>query len=92
METKTPASAPHDVSTLRQLRDELRLKIHLAEADLKVDWEKAEVLWSRVEGEVNRLRSETKGAGEEVVHGAGALVKELGEAYTRIGAALRRPV
>ena len=81
-----------NLTPLLQARDEIRVKIHLAEADLRDEWEKAEVKWGRLQGEVERLRDEVKQPGHEIAHGAAALLKDLSEAYTRIGAALRRPV
>lgn len=81
-----------DVQPIQRLRDELRLKLHLAGSELKDEWERTEVRWGRFEGEIERLRAQTRRPSKAIRVGLGALAHELAESYRRIEAALRRPV
>lgn len=72
------------VEKLKQQRDELRLKIHLAKADARDEWEELEGKW---EGLKERLRAAGEEAGEargDIGAAARELAAELKRGYDRI--------
>ena len=77
---------------LKRTRDELKVQVALAKAEIKEEWQKAEVKWSRLEGEVERLRERAGDATHEVGTGIEHLATDVGESYNRIREALKRPV
>ncbi|MFT4625691.1 MAG: hypothetical protein ACI8PZ_004362 [Myxococcota bacterium] len=97
MTPPTPKKTVHDaiaaeLDSLRTARDQLRVRMHLGGEDLRDLWTAAEVKWSRVEGEWKRLVDEVEAPTEEVRHGFTAMVTDMGDAYTRMRAALKREV
>lgn len=76
---------------LRRMRDELRLQIHLGADEAREEWERAEVLWARLHGEVQRLGEVSERPSKQLLSGATAMLHEVGVAYARIRAALQRP-
>ncbi|MFT5457626.1 MAG: hypothetical protein ACI9K2_004123 [Myxococcota bacterium] len=66
--------------------------MHLGGEDLRDLWTAAEVKWSRVEGEWKRLVNEVEAPTDEMRHGFKAMVTDVGEAYTRMRAAIKRDV
>ncbi len=77
---------------IRRTRDELRLKIHLAADEAREEWERAEVIWSRLQGELQRLASVSERPTKQLRAGADGLLREVAIAYGRIRAALQRPI
>ena len=69
---------------LKQQRDEIRVKIHLAAADAKDEWEELEKKWDRFEGRAKQVGGEAKEASKGVWAAAKALGAEIGEGYDRI--------
>ena len=84
-------STSHDFDALRRTRDELLLQMHLAQSELKEEWEKVEVKWSRLQGEAHRLKDAASAPAHEVREAVDTLAKDVGESYARIRDALRRP-
>ena len=80
------------VTRLARLRDEAKLKVRLAEADARDEWEALEKRWSHFRAVVERAAEESKaGLGEataEVKRGLDHLVEELQTGYERIRRAL----
>lgn len=72
------------VKELKEDRDELHLQIHLAKADARDEWEKAEKKWRTLKKKVETAAREGKAASRDVGAAAKLLVDELKEAYTRI--------
>ena len=70
--------------TLKQQRDELKVKLHLFGMEAKDEWEKAEDNWDNFKNKSEHLAS----AGKEASKDVGAAVKLLGEelknAYDRM--------
>ena len=87
---QAPASERFPV--LKRTRDELKVQVVLAKAEIKEEGQKAEVKWSRLEGEVERLRDVAGDAAKEVGTGIEHLAADVGESYNRIREAMRRPV
>ena len=82
----------HDLETielkLAQVRDELRLKVHLARADARDEWDVVEQKWARFRSRLAALREATGEAREDVWEGVRSLGREIGEGYDRIRRAL----
>ena len=81
----------HDFDAIKRTRDEIRLQLHLARAELLEEWEHAETRFNRLEGEVQRLRETAAPPAKELKHAVTELAKDVGETYGRILDALRRP-
>lgn len=69
---------------LKQQRDEIRVKMHLAAADAKDEWEALEKKWGRFESRAKQVGGEAKEASRGVWAAAKALGSEISEGYDRI--------
>jgi CBS domain-containing protein len=77
-----------EIATLRRLRDELRVQIHLGRAEAKERWDALEHRWSDVEAKLRLVRRE---AGEPLHDVRGALrglLREIRDGYRHIKDAL----
>lgn len=90
--TESESPSHEQFENLRRTRDELRLQVHLGVAQVREEWDRAEVLWTRLQGEVHRLGDLTEQPKKQLGEAAGALVHEVGIAYGRIRASLGRPI
>lgn len=72
------------IDELRRIRDEISLKIHLARADARDEWERAEDKWNRLQGHLKVLRDETAASMDDISEAAKTLASEIGSAYGRI--------
>ncbi len=73
-----------DVETLKTLRDELKVQVHLGALEAKERFEEAEANWHQLE---DKLRSISRESGEslrEVGQAARLLVDQIREAYRHI--------
>ena len=66
------------VSSLKQMRDELKVQIHLGKAEAKDEWEKLEEKWE-----------ELKARGEPVADAVGESAKDVGSALEVVGGELK---
>lgn len=77
---------------LARLRDEAKLKVKLAEADARDEWERLEKTWNHFRAVTEKAAEEAKsGMGEataEVRAGIDHMVEELQKGYERIRRAL----
>jgi SMC interacting uncharacterized protein involved in chromosome segregation len=69
---------------LRSERDELRVRLHLAKAEAKDEFEKLEHKWDRLRGRLDAVGREAKDAGQDVLTAARLLGRELKEGYARV--------
>jgi DNA polymerase II small subunit/DNA polymerase delta subunit B len=69
---------------IKEQRGELELKIYLAKAEARDEWEKAEKKWQEFKGKADVLGKEVKNASSDVGAAAKALAQELKRAYIRI--------
>ena len=65
------------VENLKTLRDEIRVQMHLAKAELKEEWEELEPKFEEMEDKLS-------GAAEETRQTVNIIAEELAEAYRRI--------
>ena len=72
------------VMDLERRRDELRLKLHLAKADARDEWERTEQKWERVRTDLQRAQQGTGKAVEEIAGGVQNLIDEISNSYKRI--------
>lgn len=84
----TPAETPATVGTLAQLRDELKLQVHLAKADVKTEWEKYEMKWKELQRKLTVVETASAETAREVREAIKLLMQELAKGYERIRAAL----
>ena len=70
--------------SLRQKKDEIHLKIHLASMEIAEEWEKAQKQFDTLELQLGQLSTEAKGAGQELLSSAEKLAVEVDHAFDRI--------
>ena len=69
---------------LKQERDEIKLKVHLASMEAKGEWEQAEATWAGLKDNLDDIVDETKETTEELLASAKIVADELGQTYERI--------
>lgn len=77
------------LDALRQIRDELRLQIHLARADALDEWEKAEAKWFRIQSQLSMTEAGAAKAAKEATVAWKQLVREMNDGYSRVRDSLR---
>lgn len=70
-------SRPQPIEELRRVRDEIRVKMHLAEMDVRTWWNEVEPMLADVERKLER-------GTERAVRYADVFSEELGKALTRV--------
>ena len=73
-----------DIDKLREMRDELRVQLHLGAAEARDAWHEVEQRWQRLEGKLKVLGEESREDLAEVGEAAGLLVKEIQESYEHL--------
>ncbi|MBI4754989.1 MAG: hypothetical protein HY778_06105 [Betaproteobacteria bacterium] len=74
---------------LRQQRDELKLKIHLAQADARDEWEALETKWEQMKPRIEAAGEEAAKASRNVLSGLEIIGEEIRAGYHRIRERLR---
>jgi predicted nuclease with TOPRIM domain len=69
---------------LKQQRDELRLKLHLAKADAKDEWAKLERQWEELKPKLEAARQEAGKTAGSVGSALSVAVEELKKGYERM--------
>lgn len=67
-----------------QQRDELRVKMHLAKADARDEWEKLEGKWDEAQTKFAEVKKAVGESGESIEAAARLLADELLKGYERI--------
>ncbi|WP_339800999.1 hypothetical protein [uncultured Marinobacter sp.] len=70
--------------TLRQRRDELRVRLHLAKEDVKDEWDDLEVYWEKFRQKMEEAKHEAEGVSKETRETASRVGEELKEGYERL--------
>lgn len=73
---------------LAQLRDDLKVRIHLGEMDARDEWQKLEPKWWGLQRKVVAIENASAGAAQEITAAADLLIEELFKGYDRIRKAL----
>lgn len=69
---------------LRQQRDELALKMHLAKADARDAWAEMEKKWEQLRAKMSAVGHEAKDVSQDVAAALEGVGKELKKGYGRI--------
>ena len=69
---------------LRQARDELRVQVHLAAAEVKDDWHDLEKKWDRAHAHLKKVEEAAGEAADDVGDALAILGDELKKGYQRI--------
>lgn len=72
------------LENLRQERDELRVRIHLAKLEVQQEWEKAEEQWEKFKARADEALQDTKEVADDLLKSAKVIGEELKNAYLRI--------
>jgi predicted nucleic acid-binding Zn-ribbon protein len=72
------------METLAQRRDELRVKLNLAKAEVRDEWHELEQKWNRIEAEARRAGVLGAEATAEMRQVVAELAKDLREGYDRL--------
>ena len=81
-QTTTPTLTGLD--KLAQMRDELRVRIHLARLEARSEWERLEPKWWELEGKVDALETVSKETAKNLKAAAELLIGELTKGYQKI--------
>ena len=79
-------------SKLAQLRDELRLQVHLFKAELLDEWHRLEKKWQTLTNEIDRLAESTDDSDVNMDRFARGLMEELESSYDQLREALNDPL
>jgi len=82
------AKTQREIDELRRLRDELKVRIHLAKADAKDRWEELEHRFRRLESKGHQIAQASEEPLRDVRDAAKRLIDEIREGYRRIRDAL----
>ncbi len=72
------------LADLERERDELRLKIHLAKADGRDQFERLEQRLQKLRARADRVKSTAKDAADDVEDAAEDLVEEIREGFAKV--------
>jgi len=75
---------PEIISTLKQQRDELALKMHLATAEAKQEWDKLEERFRQMSASYEPTRDATADTAEKVGSAIKQVASEIIDGYDRI--------
>jgi hypothetical protein len=81
---KIKATLQRELAELEQTRDELKVKLHLAAADARDEYDKLETHWLNVKDEIGRVGTLSKEPIHELGAAARKLVGELRSGYARV--------
>lgn len=85
MNVQTQTVERDTFDTLARIRDELRLQMHLAKAEIRDEWEvRLEPKWEELNGKMEAFEDASKESGKEVASALKLLLEELGASYDRI--------
>ena len=84
MNAQTTTPKLTGLEKLAQMRDELRVKIHLARLEARSEWERLEPKWWELEGKIDALENASVETGKGLKVAAELLIEELEKGYNRI--------
>lgn len=74
----------HLADLLQTQRDDLLLQVHLADVDIRKEWEQSEYIWEQLEEKLAYIRYESKEITSELADKILTISYELGNTYHRI--------
>ncbi len=72
------------IEDLKRHGDEIRVQMHLAKAELKDEWKKAEEKLEELQTKFNALKKDTRESSKEVGNALGILADETATAFKKI--------
>jgi len=84
MQPNMKANFARELEALARVRDELKLKAHLAKRDVQDELERLEVKWLRVDEELQRATAHAKDDVQSLTRSARELVLDLKQGYESI--------
>jgi hypothetical protein len=72
------------IADLKQVRDELKVQLHLAKEDIKDDWDQVEGNLEKLEAKARHIGDATKEASEDVGEAAKLLAEEVKNGFDKI--------
>jgi chromosome segregation ATPase len=72
------------ISDLKQVRDELKVQLHLAKADVKDDWDEVEGNLEKLEAKAKNIGDAAKEASGDVGEAAKLLAQEVKNGFDKI--------
>lgn len=72
------------VDRLRQERDELRVRLHLAKLDASDEWRDLEKKWTKLESKARSLGDAAAAESDDIISAAKLLGKEIREGFSNI--------
>ncbi len=72
------------VDNVKQQRDDLRVRLHLAKAEAKDEWERLEAKWEHVRGKMGVLGREAGKTAQDVGAALRLAVEELQRGYEQV--------
>jgi predicted RNA-binding protein len=88
MSTATLTIPFTDYESLAQLRDDLRVRIHLGEMEARDQWERLEPKWWELQRKVAAVERASADTAQEITTAGNLLIEELSKGYDRIHKAL----
>jgi len=90
MNEKKESKKEFDTESLQALRDQIKVKAHLLNTEMKQLWNSVEKDWNLLQSEAKRLAPEAKDALKQSAKAAQPLVNRIGESLVRIREGLDR--
>ena len=69
---------------LKTTRDELKVKTHLLEMDIKQEWDDLETKWNKLSQEFEPTRHTTEKVGDNIASATKLLLEEIEKGYKKI--------
>ena len=82
--TDKPENMDEVIEELRQVRDELRVQMHLAAAEARDEWEELEKKWGHFSAHAEQIGEATGEAAEEIGEALSLVSEELRRGYRKI--------
>lgn len=73
-----------DIESLRETRDELRVRLHLLQADARDEWERLEKKWHHIEAETKAVGQRSASSLRQMRETAQEVAEELKDGYEYI--------
>ncbi len=91
MENKTKFDFKREYDALLTIRDELRLKAHLAKADIKDEYDRLEGRFHQIEEDLRRTRAHVQEPAELIGKKSVEIFRELSAAFETLRRRLNEP-
>jgi hypothetical protein len=84
MDSSTTTNFKRELDALATIRDELKVKAHLAKKDLQDELDRLETTWQRVNEELQRAKSHAKSDAQSIGTSARELLLDLKQGYDSV--------